>query len=47
MRASGRPPVPLETPGGPVDTAALAIFRDFVNGLDSEDKGGQGGKPNS
>jgi len=47
MRASGRPSVPLETPGGPVDTASLAIFRDFVNSLESEDKGGQGGKPNS
>ena len=45
-RASGRPAVPRETPGGPVDAASLAIFRDFVNGLDFEDKGG-GAKPNS
>jgi bifunctional DNase/RNase len=37
---SGRPPVPRETPGGPVDAASLEIFRDFVNSLDFEDKGG-------
>jgi bifunctional DNase/RNase len=39
--------LPLETPGGPVDAASLAIFRDFVNSLDFEDKGGKGGKSNS
>jgi bifunctional DNase/RNase len=45
--AQGRT-VPLETPGGPVDAASLAIFRDFVNSLDFEDKGGgKGGKANS
>lgn len=35
-----RPPVPRETVGGTVDAASLAIFRDFVNSLDPEDKGG-------
>ena len=41
-RRSGRPQVPRETLGGAVDAASLAIFRDFVNGLDLEDKGGGG-----
>jgi len=46
--ARGRTGLPLETPGGPVDAASLAIFRDFVNSLDFEDKGGgKGGKANS
>jgi bifunctional DNase/RNase len=40
----GRAGTPLETPGGPVDAASLAIFRDFVNSLDSEDKGGGKGQ---
>jgi bifunctional DNase/RNase len=45
----GRPPVRRETVGGTVDAASLAIFRDFVNSLDIEDKGGgpKGGKPTS
>ncbi|MFN8628929.1 MAG: bifunctional nuclease family protein [Chloroflexota bacterium] len=30
---------PGESLGGPVDSASLAIFRDFVNSLDFEDKG--------
>jgi len=46
--AQGRTGRPLETPGGPFDAASLAIFRDFVNSLDFEDKGGgKGGKANS
>lgn len=46
---SGDPAVPRdETVGGEVDAASLAIFRDFVNSLDLEDKGGgTGGSSNS
>ncbi len=40
-----RAPFSREAPGGPLDAASLAIFRDFVNSLEAEDKGG--GKPNS
>jgi bifunctional DNase/RNase len=43
QRRSGRPQVPRETVDGVVDAASLAIFRDFVNSLDLEDKGGKGG----
>ena len=46
-QTSGRPQGLRETPGGPVDAASLAIFRDFVNGLDFEDRGGGGNKPKS
>jgi uncharacterized protein len=35
-----------ETVEGGMDAASLAIFRDFVNSLDFEDRG-QGGKPSS
>ncbi len=39
---------PQETVGGAVDASSLAIFRDFINSLDPEDKGGgAGGKGNS
>lgn len=44
-KAEGRP-LPRETVGGAVDAASLAIFRDFINSLDAEDKGG-GKKPES
>ncbi len=44
-QAHGRS-VPRESVGGPVDAASLAIFRDFINSLDAEDKGG-GRKPES
>ncbi len=36
----GRLSGPHEMLGGTVDAASLAIFRDFVNSLDPEDKGG-------
>ena len=36
----GRKRASRESVGGTVDAAALAVFRDFVNGLDLEDKGG-------
>jgi bifunctional DNase/RNase len=35
--------VPHETGSGAVNAASLAIFRDFINSLDPEDKGGKGG----
>lgn len=35
---------PRETLGGTVDAASLAVFRDFVNSLDLEDRGRGGGK---
>jgi uncharacterized protein len=35
--------VPRESVGGAVDAASLAIFRDFINSLDPEDKGGSAG----
>jgi uncharacterized protein len=41
-QAEGRP-VPRETVGGAVDASSLAIFRDFINSLDPEDKGGGSG----
>jgi len=46
-QTQGRPPVPRETVGGTIDASSLAIFRDFVNSLDPEDKGGKGGKGGS
>ncbi len=36
----GRKPASRESVGDAVDAASLAIFREFVNGLDLEDKGG-------
>jgi uncharacterized protein len=36
----GGPTGPRESVGGAVDAAGLAIFRDFVNSLELEDKGG-------
>ena len=38
-----RPSGSRESVGGAVDAAGLAIFRDFVNSLDLEDKGGGSG----
>ena len=41
-------PVPRESVGGAVDAASLSIFRDFINSLDPEEKGGgSGGKGDS
>ena len=42
-RLRGRLPVPPETVDGMVDAASLAIFRDFVNSLDPDDKAGGSG----
>jgi bifunctional DNase/RNase len=44
---SGRTQLPRETVGGTVDAASLAVFRDFVNGLDLEDRGGKSGTSGS
>jgi uncharacterized protein len=41
--AEGGDGPPRESVGGPVDSASLAIFRDFVNSLDFEDKGKSSG----